>query len=188
MVYRAIVFLRRRQWLPTPVPFAWQSPWTEEPRGLQSTRSLGVGRDWATSLSRFGEGNGNPLQCSCLEDPRDGGAWWAAVYGVAQSRTRLKRLSSSCTLCKLSKSIHCDSEVFFLHCVFVAHSCLTLCNPIARQAPLSMGFSRQGQWSGLSFPPPGDLLDPGIELCLFSLLHCRQILYHLSHQRSPGFL
>ena len=38
----------------------------------------------------FGEGNGNPLQCSCLENPRDGGAWWAAVYGVAQSRTRLK--------------------------------------------------------------------------------------------------
>ena len=47
------------------------------------------------SLSFFGEGNGNPLQCSCLENPRDGGARWAAVYGVAQSRTRLKRLSSS---------------------------------------------------------------------------------------------
>jgi len=47
------------------------------------------------SLSCIGEGNGNPLQCSCLENPRDGGAFWAAVYGVAQSRTRLKRLSSS---------------------------------------------------------------------------------------------
>ena len=47
------------------------------------------------SLSCIGEGNGNPLQCSCLENPRDGGAWWAAVYGVAKSRTRLKRLSSS---------------------------------------------------------------------------------------------
>ena len=47
------------------------------------------------SLSCLGEGNGNPLQCSCLENPRDGGAWWAAVYGVAQSRTRLKWLSSS---------------------------------------------------------------------------------------------
>ena len=45
------------------------------------------------SLSFIGEGNGNPLQCSCLEDPRDGGAWWAAVCGVAQSRTRVKRLS-----------------------------------------------------------------------------------------------
>ena len=42
------------------------------------------------SLSHIGEGNGNPLQCSCLENPRDGGTWWAAVYGVAQSRTRLK--------------------------------------------------------------------------------------------------
>ena len=47
------------------------------------------------SLSHNGEGNGNPLQCSCLENPRDGRAWWAAVYGVAQSQTRLKRLSSS---------------------------------------------------------------------------------------------
>ena len=47
------------------------------------------------SLSCTGEGNGNPLQCSCLENPRDGGAWWAAVYGAAQSWTRLKRLSSS---------------------------------------------------------------------------------------------
>ena len=47
------------------------------------------------SLSCIGEGNGSPLQCSCLENPRDGGAWWAAVYGVAQSQTQLKRLSSS---------------------------------------------------------------------------------------------
>ena len=49
------------------------------------------------SLSHIGEGNGNPPQCSCLENPRDGGAWWAAVYGVTQSQTRLKRLSSSST-------------------------------------------------------------------------------------------
>ena len=47
------------------------------------------------SLSRIGGGNGNPIQCSCLENPRDGGACWGAVYGVAQGRTRLKRLSSS---------------------------------------------------------------------------------------------
>ena len=47
------------------------------------------------SLSCIGEGNGNPLQCSCLENPRDGGAWWAAIYGVAQSPTWLKQLSSS---------------------------------------------------------------------------------------------
>ena len=66
-----------------------------EPGGLQSMGSLRVGHDSATSLSCIGEGNGNPLQYSCLENPRDGGAWRAAVYGVAQSRTRLKRLSSS---------------------------------------------------------------------------------------------
>ena len=47
------------------------------------------------TLSCIGEGNGNPLQCSCLENPRDGEAWWAAVYGITQSRTRLKQLSSS---------------------------------------------------------------------------------------------
>ena len=76
---------------------AWKIPWTEPPHGLQSTRSLRVRHDWATSfsLSCIGEGNGNPLQCSCLENPRDGGAWWAAVYGVAQTQTQLKRLSSS---------------------------------------------------------------------------------------------
>ena len=74
---------------------AWKIPWMEEPGGLQSMGSLRVGHDWATSLSCVGEGNGNRLQCSCLENPRDGGAWWAAVYGVAQSQTRLKRLSSS---------------------------------------------------------------------------------------------
>ena len=77
---------------------AWKIPRTEEPGRLQSMGSLRVRLDWATSLSLFtstlGGGNGNPLQCSCLENPRDGGAWWAAVYGVAQSRTRLKRLSS----------------------------------------------------------------------------------------------
>ena len=72
---------------------AWKIPWTEEPGRLQSMGSRSVRRDRATSLSRTGEGNGNPPQCSCLENPRDGGAWWAAVYGVAQSQTRLKGLS-----------------------------------------------------------------------------------------------
>ena len=80
---------------------AWKIPWTEEPGRLQSMGSLRVGHDSVTSLyfhfslSHIGEGNGKPLQCSCLENPRDGGAWWAAVSGVTQSRTRLKRLSSS---------------------------------------------------------------------------------------------
>ena len=51
----------------------------------------------------IGEGNGNPLQCSCLENPRDRGAWWAAVYGVSQSWTRLKRLSSSSSSILIAK-------------------------------------------------------------------------------------
>ena len=54
------------------------------------------------TYGHLGEGNGNPLQCSCLENPRDGGAWWVAIYGVAQSRTRLKRLSSSSSMVTLS--------------------------------------------------------------------------------------
>jgi len=66
---------------------AWKIPWTEEPGRLQSMGSLRVGHDFHFSLSCIGEGNGNPLQCSCLENPRDGGAWWAAVYGVAQLDT-----------------------------------------------------------------------------------------------------
>ena len=65
---------------------AWKTPWTEEPAEQFH---------FHFSLSCIGEGNGNPLQCSCLENARDRGAWWAAVYGVAQSQTQLKRLSSS---------------------------------------------------------------------------------------------
>ena len=72
---------------------AWKIPWTEEPGRLQSMGSLRVRHDWATSLSLFlsctGEGNGNPLQCSCLENPRDGGAWWATYspWGLKESDT-----------------------------------------------------------------------------------------------------
>ena len=78
---------------------AWKIPWREEPGRLQSMGSLELDMTervhFHFSLSRIGEGNGNPLQCSCLENPRDGGAWWAAVYGVAPSWTQLKRLSCS---------------------------------------------------------------------------------------------
>ena len=73
---------------------AWKIPWMEEPGRLQSMgwlESDTIERlPFHFSLSCIGEGNGNPLQCSCLENPRDGGAWWAAVYGVTQSQTRLK--------------------------------------------------------------------------------------------------
>ena len=64
------------------------------------------------SLSCIGEGNGNPLQCSCLENPRDGGAWWAAVSGVTQSQTRLKRLSSSSSSKGISQGIVPEASDF----------------------------------------------------------------------------
>ena len=82
--------------------------------------SLRVGLNWATSLSLscIGEGNGNPLQCSCLENPRDRGAWWAAVYGVTQSRTQLKWLSSSSNYWNskeklLGKTLHSYEQLHF---------------------------------------------------------------------------
>ena len=89
----------RRKWQPTPVFLPGES---QGRRSLVGCRLCGRTESDTTeqlhfhfSVSLIGEGNGNPLQCSCLENPRDGGAWWEAVYGVAQSRTRLKRLSSS---------------------------------------------------------------------------------------------
>ena len=94
--------LWRRQWHPTPVLLPGKS---HGRRSLVGCRSWGREESDMTerlhfhfSLSFIGEGNVNPLQSSCLENPRDGGAWWATVYGVTQSRTRLKRLSSSSTL------------------------------------------------------------------------------------------
>ena len=93
---------RRRQWHPTPVlslgkshgrrSLVGCSPWGRYE--LDRTERL----HFHFSLSCIGEGNGNPPQCSCLENPRDRGVWWAAAYGVAQSRTRLKRLSSSSSM------------------------------------------------------------------------------------------
>ena len=69
--------------------------WWAAVHGVAKSRAQLSNFHFHFSLSCIGEGNGNPLQCSCLENPRDGGAWWAAVYGVAQSWTQLKRLSSS---------------------------------------------------------------------------------------------
>ena len=90
---------RRRKWQPTPVllpeishglrSLIGYSPLDREESDMTERLHFHL------SLSCIGEGNGNPLQCSCLENPRDGGAWWAAIYGVAQSWTQLKQLSNS---------------------------------------------------------------------------------------------
>ena len=90
---KRVALVWRRQWHPTPILLPGKShgqrslvgcsPWGSYE--LDTTEQL----HFHFSFSRIGEGNGNPLQCSCLENPRDGGAWWAAIYGVAQSQTQL---------------------------------------------------------------------------------------------------
>ena len=96
--YPILVFFLVKEMETHSSTLAWRILWTEELSRLQSMGSLRVGHYWVTLLSCIGEGNGNPLPCSCLENPRDGGAWWAATYGVTQSRVWLKRLSSSSSL------------------------------------------------------------------------------------------
>ena len=99
-IYGLIEYMfQRRQWHPTPVLLPEKS---HGRRSLVGCSPWGCKESDTTerlhfhfSFSCIGEGNGNPLQCSCLENPRDGGAWWAAIYEVAQSQTRLKQLSSS---------------------------------------------------------------------------------------------
>ena len=120
----------------------------------------------------IGEGNGNPLQCSCLENPRDGGAWWADIYEVAQSRTRLKRLSSSSSsndpFAMLSRSVKSDSATPWT---------------VAHQAPLSIGnlqawILAMGCRALLQGIFPIQRSNPGLP-------HCRWILYRLSPQGIP---
>ena len=140
---------QRRQLHPTPVLLPGKS---HGQRSLVGCSPWGL-EDWDTterlhfhfSLSCIREGNGDPLQWSCLENPRDGGTWWAAVYGVAQSPTRLKRLSSS-------------------------NSSRPVC-----QSPLSTEFPRQEYQSGLPFllqrifPTQG--LNPHLMHCRQILYH-----------------
>ena len=99
---------RRRRWHPTSVLLPGKSHGQRSPVGCSPWGCSELDRTerlhFHFSPSCIGEGNGNPLQYSCLENPRDGGAWWAAVYGVAQSRTQLKRLSSSSMLLNIQKT------------------------------------------------------------------------------------
>ena len=108
-LFHQYTIYRRRQWQPTPVLLPGKSRgW----RGLVGYSPQGCKESDTTeklhfhfSLSCIGKGNGNPLQCSCLESPRDGRAWWASVYGVPQSETRLKRLSSSSSSLRQEKAM-----------------------------------------------------------------------------------
>ena len=137
-----------------------------------------------------GEGNGYPLQYSCLENPMNRGDWHATVHGVIKSQTQLNNfhyehsflvqvmilsIGHSCTISRLCVCVQMLSHVQLF---------VTSWN-IAYQASLSMGFLRQEYWSGLPFPPPGIFLIQGSNLHLLCLLHCRRVLYLLSHWKSP---
>ena len=151
---------RRRQWHPTPVllprkSHGWRSlvgcsPWGG--KESDTTEQL----HFHFSLSCIGGGNCNPLQCSCLENPRDGRAWWAAIYAVAQSRTRVKRLSSSSSsICiKLNMSSPSGSVVKNLPAKSL-QSCPTLCDPIdgSPPGPAIPGIlqARTLEWVAISF-------------------------------------
>ena len=113
--------MRRRQWHPTPVLLLGKS---HGRRSLVGCSPWGLEESDTTerlhfhfSLSCTGEGNGKPLQCSCLENPRDRGAWWATIYGVAQSRTRLKWLRTAYILLMYSclTNIQVQSKVTQLY-------------------------------------------------------------------------
>ena len=128
---------------------AWKIPWTGEPGGLQSMGSQRVGHDerlhFHFSLACIGERNGNPLQCSCVENPRDRRAWWAAVYGVAQSRIRLKRLSSSRSLLNISYIFSILVSSLFI-CNFILFSrfwiifTVIILNSFSGRLPISSSF------------------------------------------------
>ena len=99
LIWISQIIMQSKQWHHTPVLLPGKSHGGRSLEGCSPWGRWGSDRTerlhFHFSLSCIGEGNGNPLQCSCLENPRDGGAWWAAVYGAAQSWTRLKRFSSS---------------------------------------------------------------------------------------------
>ena len=142
----------RRQWHPTPVLLPGKSHGWRSLKGCSPWDRWGsVTTEWLHvhySLACIGEGNGKPLQCSCLENPRDRGAWWAAVHWVSQSRTRLKRLSSSSSKVFEDRNLRNETESssqvhYFKCCCFVAKLCLTLLWP--------------------TFASPGDLPYPGME-------------------------
>ena len=107
------------------------------------------------SLPCIGEGNGNPLQCSCLENPRDRGAWWGAVYGVAQSRTRLKRLSSSSSS-RLSQVTNFKMSPFILIYFWV---------PSLPSLPYHAHFLRIILSLSKALPSLHSICEPGGDLC-----------------------
>ena len=117
------------------------------------------------SLSCIGEGTGNPLQCSCLENPRDGGVWWAAVYGVAQSWTRLKRLSSSSSILLLSHPKVSKTHRYFSSCHLdpMSHQLHTASHDMVSKFPNSFTTSHKPlKWSWPHWPVSALLWQKGV--------------------------
>ena len=151
---------------------SWRIPWTEEPGRLQSTGSQRVGHDWSDltciadllrCTAETGEGTGNPLQNSCLENPMDGGAWWAAVHGVPKSQTRLSNFTFTFHFHALEKEMATHSSVLAWRIPGTAEP----------GGLPSMGSHRVGNnWSDLAaaMPPTGLLFSHGNYLLyLFSI-------------------
>ena len=134
-----------------------------------------------------GEGNDNPLQYSCLENPMGRGAWQATVHGVAKSQpwwsfsSNLIILSSWTVFLQTSFIWKSYKPLSFLKWSHLVMSDFATPWTIACKAPLSMGFSRQEYWSGLPFPSPGDLPNPGIEPGSTCIIGRRFTLSYLSH-------
>ena len=157
----------------------WRIPWTKEPGRLQSMRSLESDTTerlrFHFSLSCIGEGNGNPLQCSCLENPRDGEAWWAAVYGSH----RVRHDGSDIAAAYYTKLIHYLLSLTCA-CMYVQRSVMSDCS-LPTSSVHRIPQVRILEWVAMpsyrgSSLPRDQTLVPWIG---------RQILYHLIHQRSP---
>ena len=151
-------YCKEKAMAPHSSTLAWEIPWIEEPGRLHPWGRWGSDTTerlpFHFSLSCIGEGNGNPLQYSCLENPRDGGSWWAAVCGVAQSRTRLKRLSSS-SYCKGQVIVFWYNKVkppflLWIHLVHISHWFIgfiskSLLVPIAKERILFFRLSPESK-------------------------------------------
>ena len=121
------------------ISFPFRSPPSIEFPMLYSRFSLVI--YFIHSSVYIGEGNGNPLQCSCLENPRDGGAWWAAIYGVAQSRTRLSNLAAAVFICQSQSPNPSHSPSLLGSHVCSLHLCLCFCFANKFIYTIFLGFS-----------------------------------------------
>ena len=184
---------------------SWKIPWMEKPGGLQSMGSLRVGTTerlhFHFSLSHIGEGNGNPLQCSCLENPRDGGAWWATISGVAQSQTRLKQLSSSSSRHHLYITTRSHLPLLYIAAIIISiilhhqnhHSPPHYCHPVITTIVIFTSLSSPffkflvtfSTWSifeEFSEVPFRPSLPKQVRFCLF-----REIIRFIQSTRRQGF-